>query len=129
MLTLLNDESTNIILNQNSTKCIARRLNSFIYNLFKSQRITQIQYYQLRSTDATAPRLYGLPKIHKKDITIRPIVSFENFPLYNSSKFLCKLFSPLVGNTEFTVLKVIRRRNCIKEIVNLATNWQSSIRA
>ena len=26
-------------------------------------------------------------------------------------------------------LKVIKRRNCIKEIVNLATNWQSSKRA
>ena len=31
------------------------------------------------------------------------------------------------GFTQLIVLKVIRRRNCIKEIVNLATNWQSSI--
>ena len=103
MLSLLNDESTYRILNRDSTKCIERRLNSFIYNLFKSQRISQMQYYQLRSTDATAPRLYGLPKIHKKDIPMRPIVSFINSPLYNLSKFLCKLLSPLVGNTEFTV--------------------------
>ena len=70
MLSLLNDESTYRILNRDSTKCIERRLNSFIYNLFKSQRISQIQYYQLRSTDATEPRLYGLPKIHKKDIPV-----------------------------------------------------------
>ena len=94
---ILNDESTYRILNRDSTKCIERRLNSFIYNLFKSQRISQMQYYQLRSTDATAPRLYGLPKIHKKDIPMRPIVSFINSPLYNLSKFLCKLLSPLVG--------------------------------
>ena len=103
MLSLLNDESTYRFLNRDSTKCIERRLNSFIYNLFKSQRISQMQYYQLQSTDATAPRLYGLLKIHKKDILMRPIVSFINSPLYNLFKFLCKLLSPLVGNTEFTV--------------------------
>ena len=71
--------------------------------IFKSQHITQMQYYQLRSMDATAPRLYGLPKIHKKGIPMWPIVSFINSRLYNLSKFLCKLLYPLVGNTEFTV--------------------------
>ena len=80
MLSLLNDESTYRILNRDLTKCIKRRLNSFIYNLFESQHITQTQCYHLRSTDATAPRLYGLPKIHKKGISIRPIVSFINSP-------------------------------------------------
>ena len=45
MLSLLNDESTYRIVNRDSTKCIERRLNSFIYNLFKSQRISQMQYY------------------------------------------------------------------------------------
>ena len=103
MLSLLKNESACRILNRDSTKCIERHLKSFIYNLFKSQRITQMQYYQLWSTDATAPRLYGLPKIHKKGIPMWPIVSFINSPLYNLSKFLCKLLSPLVGNTEFTV--------------------------
>ena len=53
--------------------------------------------------DTTAPQLYGLPKIHKKDIPMRPIMLFINFPLYDLSNFLCKLLSPLVGNTEFTV--------------------------
>ena len=135
MLSLLNDESTYRILNRDSTKCIERRLNSFIYNLFKSQRISQMQYYQLRSTDATAPRLYGLPKIHKKDIPMRPIVSFINSPLYNLSKFLCKLLSPLVGNTEFTVKNsyefvqflnsiVLKKNECMVsfDVVSLFTN-------
>ena len=135
MLSLLNDESAYRILNRDSTKCIERRLNSFIYNLFKSQRISQMQYYQLRSTDATAPRLYGLPKIHKKDIPMRSMVSFINSPLYNLSKFLCKLLSPLVGNTEFTVKNsyefvqflnsiVLEKNECMVsfDVVSLFTN-------
>ena len=117
MLSLLKDESTYRILNRDSTKCIERRLNSFIYNLFKSQRITQMQYYQLWSTDVTAPRLYGLPKIHKKGIPMQPIVSFINSPLYNLSKFLCKLLSPLVGNTEFTVKNLYEFLQFLNSIV------------
>ena len=135
MLSLLNDKSTYRILNRDSTKCIERHLNSFIYKLFKSQRIKQMQYYQLRSTDATASRLYGLPKIYKKDIPMRPIVSFINSPLYNLSKFLCKLLSPLVGNTEFTVKNsyefvqflnsiVLKKNECMVsfDVVSLFTN-------
>ena len=45
--------------NRDLTKCIERRLNSFIYDLFKSQRLTQTQYYLLRSMDDPVPRLYG----------------------------------------------------------------------
>ena len=84
MLSLLNDESPYRILNRDSAKCFERRLNSFIYNLFTSanlnailsitQRISQTQYYQLRSTDATAPRrLYGLPKFTKKVFPCVPL--------------------------------------------------------
>ena len=43
------------------------------------------------------------PKFTKKGIPMRPIVSFINSPLYNLSKFLCELLSPLVGSTKFTV--------------------------
>ena len=83
MLRLLNDESTYRILNRDLSKCIERCLSSLTFYLFKSQRIRQTQYYHLRSTDATVPRLYGLPKIHKEGILKSPIVSFVNSPLYN----------------------------------------------
>ena len=61
------------------------------------------------------------------------------FALYSRGENLCSLIRTLSDETSFFVyvmhaknvmdLKVIRRRNCIKEIVKLATNWQSSIRA
>ena len=87
MLSLLNGGSTYRILNRDLTKCIERRLNSYISNFFRSQRIAQTQYYHLRSTDAIAPRLCGLPKIHKEGIPMSLIVSFIYSPFYNLSKF------------------------------------------
>ena len=50
-----------------------------------------------------APRVYGLPKIHKTGFPFRPIVSFINSPLYNLSKFIAVLLTPLVGANGFTV--------------------------
>ena len=42
---------------------------------------------------------YALPKIHKQDIPLRPIVSFCGATLYNLSKFLISVVAPLVGNS------------------------------
>jgi hypothetical protein len=45
------------------------------------------------------PHLYGLPKIHKPDIPLRPIVSSIDSPSYGLAEFLHKILSPLAGNT------------------------------
>ena len=46
------------------------------------------------------PRVYGLPKIHKVPVPLRPtgIVSFINSPTYNLSKFLTLSLSSLLVN-------------------------------
>ena len=49
------------------------------------------------------PLLYALPKIHKPEIPLRPIVSFTSSPTYSLSKRLVSILSPLVGNTEHHV--------------------------
>ena len=47
----------------------------------------------------TKPLLYGLPKIHKPEIPLRPIVSFLNSPTYELSKHLVSILLPLVGKS------------------------------
>ena len=39
----------------------------------------------VRCSEALPPRLYGLPKIHKEDVPLRPIVSAIGSPTYNLS--------------------------------------------
>ena len=78
-------------------------LNKFISRLLDNQKITQGECFNLKSSDAHAPRLYGQPKVHKPDIPLRPIVSFIGSPTYALSKKIVNILAPLVGNTEFHV--------------------------
>ena len=52
---------------------------------------------------STPPQIYGLPKIHKEDILMQPIVSTINSPSYKLAKDLARNFTPLAGNTAYTV--------------------------
>ena len=67
-----------------------------------AQQLDDKLYYKLRSTDATPATFYGLPKIHKPEVPLRPITSSINCPTYQASKHLASILSPLQRN-QFTV--------------------------
>lgn len=46
------------------------------------------------------PRSYGVPKIHKVGIPLRPIINTIGSSTYNLDSFLSKLLSPLVGKSD-----------------------------
>ena len=48
-------------------------------------------------TGAVSPKYYGLPKIHKPGIPLRPIISSTGTVTYNTAKELAKILKPLVG--------------------------------
>ena len=75
-----------------------RRMNSHLLNLRKAGRLHPDAYSRLRSSAGRVPLLYGLPKVHKPAVPLRPIVSFVSFPTYELSKFLTGLLSPIVGS-------------------------------
>ncbi|KAG0425394.1 hypothetical protein DMUE_6035, partial [Dictyocoela muelleri] len=50
--------------------------------------------------------LYGLPKIHKPNIPLRPIISAINSPNYNLAKFLVPILDPLT-KTQYTLTDTI----------------------
>jgi len=54
----------------------------------------------LKSTNSLPPRLYGLSKVHKPNIPLRPIVSAIYFPTYNFSRFLTQTLQSLPGKFE-----------------------------
>jgi hypothetical protein len=55
--------------------------------------------FQGSGEDSKPPHLYGLPKILKTDIPLRPIVSSIDSPCYALEEFLPKIPSFVVGNT------------------------------
>ena len=102
-LSLLNNRNTYSILKSDPTAKTQRGLNAKLLFLKKSNIISKATYEKLYSSDGKSPRFYGLPKIHKPEIPLRPIVSFVNSHTYGVSSFLAKILSPVVGNTEYTV--------------------------
>ena len=48
-------------------------------------------------------RIYGLLRIHKADVPLRPIVSCVNTFAYDLSAYSTNILSPLTGKSEYTV--------------------------
>jgi len=58
--------------------------------------ISKQQYYYLKTNEATLPKVYGLPKMHKKDYPLRIIVSSDNSTLHWLASFLNKILHELI---------------------------------
>ena len=50
-----------------------------------------------------SPNIYGLPKVHNKDTSLRPIVSNKGSVTYGVSKKLINILRPLVGHPHLTL--------------------------
>ena len=59
--------------------------------------LNEESYRRLYPTGAGSPKFYGLPKIHKPGIPLRPIISSIGTVTYNTAKELAKILKALVG--------------------------------
>ena len=95
--TLLSDMQTYQPLQSDPSSACERKLKSILSRM--KDRTPDSIYRVINTTDGNTPRLYGIPKLHKPGVPMRPIVSFIGSPTYQLSKYLCHILSPLVGNT------------------------------
>ena len=75
---LLRDSSKFVPLNDDPVKTTMKRetkVRTFLRKLKKSNVITDEQFKKLAPTGSRPGILYGLPKIRKTDIPLRPILS------------------------------------------------------
>ena len=74
-----------------------------LINLLKSIKaeggINNITYKRLYPTGAGSPKYFGLPKIHKAGVPLRPIISSRGSATYETAKELAKILKPLVGRS------------------------------
>ena len=73
---LVNDKQTYEPLKRDPTPALQRRLNGKLLDLKKTETIDIQLYYRLRCRVPQSAKLYGLPKLHKPNIPMRPLVSF-----------------------------------------------------
>ena len=77
---------------------IEDRINRFLKFLKDKEIISQDTYNKLYSTGASYGIMYGLPKIHKDNTPMRPILTSYNTPNYKIAKYLVPLLAPLTTN-------------------------------
>src|SRR5215469_4704573 len=99
---LLNDDSVYKKLTSNPLKTTQSRFNQTLKCLLHNNPnlIKRFLSYM--------PRLsyfYGLPKIHKLQIPLRPIISNVNSITYNLAKWLTQILSPVVGKISGSHIK------------------------
>lgn len=95
MRTLLNDSSYKHI-NTDPTTYLEKTTRSKI----KQSPIDEdIQIHLIpREKSSRCPKLYGLPKVHKNDVPLRPIVSSIGSPTQHLAKYLASQLQPIANN-------------------------------
>ena len=79
------------------------KISRTLHKLKTEKKLPLRVYDKLRPSGSQPPRIYGLPKIHKPDVPLRPMVSCINSPTYRVSQHISALISPLAGHTETAV--------------------------
>ena len=87
---LLSDDSTCIKLEKDPTNGINLQLKSILLSWKSKKIINDNRFKYLHSNTSTAPKFYGLLKLHKSNCPIRPITSFIGSHTYNLSKNISK---------------------------------------
>ena len=100
LMLLLNDSNTYQILpaKPNPINAIQQSVNKLLLRFFRENKINPPTYYFLKCDKGVTPKVYGLPKIHKPNLPLRPIVSFIGSPTYNLSRYLVNILSPLLNH-------------------------------
>ena len=109
---LILDDPAFLRIQRDPTASIVRKTSS----LLKMSGLPPDTCRSLLPQAPVPPRLYGLPKIHKIGVPLRPIVSAINSPTYLLAKFLSKQLSPFVGRNERHLKNSTEFVNKIKSI-------------
>ena len=89
------------------------KINRLLKDLKDDNVICESTYKNLYSSGSSYGILYGLPKIHKENIPLRPILAAYNNPNYQIAKYLVPLLQPYTSN-EYSL---INSANLVPDII------------
>ena len=100
---LTKDTETYQSLDTDPSITTVNRINQKLKQLKDKDRLNETTYHRIRPNDASTAKFYGLPKIHKENIPLRPIVSLPGSPTYELSKHLAMILHPIVKTSTHTI--------------------------
>ena len=100
MQTILDDPSKFVKLaptsSHDNTANIKSKLQKRFFELFIENTIPKSLFQNIRPTGSQRPRMYGLPKTHKTNVPLRPILSMTDSSHHELSKWLASLLQPVL---------------------------------
>ena len=100
---LLEDINTYRPIPTDPTSKHKNKLINILKNMKAESGMRENTHKMMYPTEASVPKFYQLPKIDKKDIPLRPIVSSIGSVIYEVGKELARILKPLVGKTIYHV--------------------------
>ena len=100
--TMLSDDSTYEITSHSTAEKETKKFNTTLRKLLKNQNK---KWQRLINYHPKFPHLYGLPKTHKPNTPMRPIVSGIGSAPHDIARALTKIITPLLGTISPTHLK------------------------
>ena len=100
---ILEDTNTYRVIHTDPTSRLKNKLINILRRIKTATGIQDNIYKKMYPTGASPPKFYGLPKIHKKNIPLRPIVSSIASVAYGVAKVLADIIKPLMGCSEHHV--------------------------
>ena len=112
---MLSDTNTYTRLEKDPTPKYKKQLVDILSRLEKEGKIRPEDKKFLYPTAEIVPRIYGSPKIHKKDTPLHPIIDYTGS--IGVSRSLADIISPLVGKTSHHVLNSKQLAEDLKDVV------------
>ena len=110
------DQDDYKIIKRNPTNKLVSTIKKALENILESNNITPELAKRLIPKNPTLLQIYGLPKIRKKELPLRPIVCMIGSATYNLAKELNRILFPLVGRTDSFVNNSSHFVNIISQI-------------
>ena len=100
---LLQDPNTYQTIPTDPTTKLKSRLITKLEKIKLDTRMDDTTYRRMYPNGAVIPKFYGLPKVHKENTPLKPIVSSIGSVSYGVAKEIARIIKPLVGSTEHHV--------------------------
>ena len=93
----MSTKKTYNVLKKDPTTTFQKNLNDLLKDWVKKDYISEVTAEKLKCETGTIFKFYALPKVHKSETPLRPIISACNSPGYQLSKFYNDILSNVTG--------------------------------
>ena len=122
MNTILSDQTKFIKMQKerDKTAVIEKAISKVLRSMKQAGYIDAVTFARLHPTGSVIPRMYGLPKVHKPGLPLRPILDMSNSPYHPMAKWLAEILEPI--RRELAVHSVTDTFQFVNKINDLRIN-------